>query len=565
MQEHLGPRSGPSPTRPAVTVEPLAERPLLDWRLVGAAAVLAVALAAGVIGACLAAGPRALPWEVTALAPPDVPPAVDMEVPPPAPPAPPPPSMPRATDLAPPPAARAPEPAPPGGPVPFIFKRRTHADAEEMARRLMGAPEVSLEKGGENALARQLVRHAGARTSRFVHPVFDVLTERADLLGLPLRMGVDCQSSKEAAESLQALSRKLRLHLIEAARRDPLDLRLKPEAVRSVLMTAPPGQHPQWLEEEAVPTLDQMLQVEARGPRLALVEALARIPGTAATAALARRALFDLSEGVREAAVRALADRPRGAYRALLLAGLRYPWAPAADHAAEALVALRDREAVPVLVGLLKEPDPRLEVRASGPLDLGPHMYKAPRLGPLGGKVVMAVEEGRTGSRTVSVLGSEDVAEPREKSVLVVRELVRVNHLRNCMLCHAPALAATDPVAGLVPTPNEPLPPPSQPYYSGSPGGIFVRADVTYLRQDFALALPVERPGAWPAHQRFDYLVRTRHATDEERAAWEKRKARPAAYPQRESVLFALRGLTGRDGGSSPERWRAVLDLPQED
>src|SRR5262245_29620720 len=110
MQEHPGLPSLPSPIRPAVTVEPLPDRPLLDWRLVGAAAVLAVALAAGVIGACLAAGPRTPPGEVTALAPPpDLPPAAGVEAPPLSPPSPPAPAMPRAADQEPPRAARAPE------------------------------------------------------------------------------------------------------------------------------------------------------------------------------------------------------------------------------------------------------------------------------------------------------------------------------------------------------------------------------------------------------------------------------------------------------------------------
>ena len=119
-----------------------------------------------------------------------------------------------------------------------------------------------------------------------------------------------------------------------------------------------------------------------------------------------------------------------------------------------------------------------------------------------------------------------------------MREVVRVNHLRNCLLCHAPATTATDPVRGLVPSPGQPLPPPfSVPYYEGQIG-LFVRADVTYLRQDFSVPQPVAKPGNWPVHQRYDYLVRTRYPTDEE-----LRRPAPKTYPQREAVRWALREM----------------------
>jgi hypothetical protein len=125
-----------------------------------------------------------------------------------------------------------------------------------------------------------------------------------------------------------------------------------------------------------------------------------------------------------------------------------------------------------------------------------------------------------------------------------VREVVRVNHLRNCLLCHAPAASPADPVRGLVPNPTQPLPPPNTvPYYEGQ-NGIFVRADVTYVRQDFSVPQPVARSGLWPAHQRYDYVVRTRYPTFEE--MW---RARPETYPQREAVRWALRELGAAKGG----------------
>jgi len=154
-----------------------------------------------------------------------------------------------------------------------------------------------------------------------------------------------------------------------------------------------------------------MLQVEDRPTRLLLVDLLSRIECHESTRALARRAIFDVSEHVREAAVNALRLRPAEDFRDVLLEGLRYPWPAAANFAAEALVNLGDTGAVPHLVRLLDEPDP------AGPC---------------------VVTNG-------SSVGFQ------------VREIVRVNHVRNCMLCHPPSLAGTDPVRAAVPDPNRPL------------------------------------------------------------------------------------------------------------
>jgi hypothetical protein len=192
----------------------------------------------------------------------------------------------------------------------------------------------------------------------------------------------------------------------------------------------------------------------------------------------------------------------------VLLDGFRYPWAPVAAHAAETLVALDDRAALFRLATLLDEPDP-----------------------------------------------SEPVCNGDKK--WVVREVVCVNHLRNCLLCHAPSTAVSDPLRGIVPVPGERLP---RVYYS-SQRGDFVRADVTYLRQDFSLMQRIAKPGRWPEWQRFDYLVRTRELTADELAA-HREKPRPSrfvSYPQREAVRFALRELTGMDAGEEAADWQEVL------
>jgi hypothetical protein len=244
---------------------------------------------------------------------------------------------------------------------------------------------------------------------------------------------------------------------------------------------------------DMLPALTQMLQAEEENRRGLLVEWLAQNGTQISSTALAQRAIFDLSPQVREAAVTALSNRPRIIYRSVLLAGLRHPWAPVADHAAEALVALQDREAVPELKALVNEPDPAAAYRLPGMNDQ-----------------------------------------------VVVRELVRVNHLRNCFLCHAPSFSDWDLVRALVPTPGKAL---SVQYYAAlaQSGDILVRADITYLRQDFSVVQPVAKAAPWPELQRYDFLVRSRAATSEEQIALQKP---PATYPQREAVLFALKELS---------------------
>ncbi len=346
---------------------------------------------------------------------------------------------------------------------------------------------------------------------------------------LPWRMGDECHLPRESAEELEIQSRLLR-NLLQAT--IPAgDTRPDADSLRAALLAPAPPMTPgnagplalarmartrvripgvAQLRSDvpaAIPALMQLLMAERTPARLVLVEILGRIEGPAASKALARLAIFDLDPEVREQALVALRDRPARDYRPSLLDGLRYPWAPASDHAAEALVALEDREATPALVTMLDELDPehpRIEVRNGQP-------------------------------------------------VKMTRSLVQVNHLRNCLLCHAPSTSATtDLVRGRVPTEGMPLPPPQEYYASKSPGE-FVRAEVTYLRQDFSVTQPVEDSGPWPAYQRYDYIVYER-PVPVHGAADPKHKARPkekhkeqerTTLPQRESVLFVLRELTG--------------------
>jgi hypothetical protein len=270
-----------------------------------------------------------------------------------------------------------------------------------------------------------------------------------------------------------------------------------------------------------IAALMQMLMPESPDLRLGLVKYLSGVPHVEATKALARLALFSAEEDIRRSAVEALKVRRERDYTDVLVKGLRYPWPAVARRAADAVVKLERNDLVPQLVALLDEPDPR-----------------APAIQQVGGK-----------------------------QVPVVRELVRVNHHRNCLLCHAPGNTGTvapDTLTAGVPVPGEPLAPPSQGYQTSSPD-VVVRIDVTYLRQDFSVFQPVADANPWPEMQRFDFLVRARKLTDEEAASY-REKLEPAEAgrlsPYHRAALAALRELTGRDTAPTAEAWRRLLKLP---
>jgi HEAT repeats len=270
-----------------------------------------------------------------------------------------------------------------------------------------------------------------------------------------------------------------------------------------------------WQQPEAVPTLVQMLQAENTPVRKLLVELLGQIKGRQASQALAMRATADLSPEVRERATVELKKRPAGEYTALLLEMLKYPFVPVADHAAETLTALNLKSTVPQLIQMLDEPDPAAYIR---------------------------VKQGRT-------------------IVPVAREVVRINHLGNCVLCHAPSTDRTELVRGAVPTPGQPLPAPiTTPQYYET-GGTFVRADITYIRQDFSVMQPVDQPNGWPTFQRFDYIVRTRSLSLVQAETRRQMQRQPS--PQRQALLFSLRELTGQDRGTRAEDWLTVLPPEQ--
>ncbi|HEY7330559.1 MAG TPA: hypothetical protein VH592_23165 [Gemmataceae bacterium] len=331
--------------------------------------------------------------------------------------------------------------------------------------------------------------------------------ERPDLKGLPMREGAACQAHPEAVARMREISITLRRELDFPARRVSTDgdvIHPRTAQLQKAIRT-----RDKWFQADGLSTLAQMIEVEAPDARSEFIKRLDKVEGAKASVLLARQAVFDLSWIIRKEAIQALKDRPREEYRQVLLDTLRYPWAPVAAHAAEALVALNDRATVFSLADMLDQPDPCAPVR-------------------------------------------------NKNDKWVVAEVVKINHLRNCLLCHAPSTDRKDPLRAIVPTPGQPLP---RVYYDTGRGD-FVRADVTYLRQDFSLIERVAKPEKWPEWQRFDYVVRKRELTADELATHEKKRlGEPAAtsYPQREAVLFALRELTGQDAGENSTDWYDLL------
>jgi hypothetical protein len=345
-------------------------------------------------------------------------------------------------------------------PPPARFKRLDTLTEEELRKQLRDVPEVALDQVPDTSKA--LV--ASARTSRSYPGPAALLGGHATLSGMPFLSERDCRLSRDRAEDLDGLSKALHEHIQDCTTGSGPAARLNAARLRQ-LLAEPRNGRVQWGAPEALPALLQILQVEEAPARRLLLDLLGEMEGAAP--ALASRAIFDLSPEVRQAAVRALARRSPKVYRGFLLAGLRYPWPPAAAHAAEALVALGDKGAAPVLEALLIEPEPGRPATAG---------------------------EGPSRSPTV-------------------RELVRVNHLKNCLLCHPPSFNEKDPVRGVVPNLSRP-PGSAGVGYVGGAADVFVRADVTYLRQDFSLLQPVdEPPKGWPAVQRYDYVVRVRALT----------------------------------------------------
>jgi hypothetical protein len=377
-------------------------------------------------------------------------------------------------------------------------------DAEEPMRETahLLAKINQLNKSGQDAFLKEL------------------LADRSDLRGLPFVMGQGCRTSPEQSKTLAVAVRRVREAMFSvgelASKFDRekfwtrIDLALEGKDSDGKALSQPAG-----IDPAMAAALWQMItpMSPVYGPELP--KRLARIGHPDAGKALAKLALFAPEEDVRMAAIASLKSRGAAEYVDVLLDGFRYPLPAVSDRAASALTQLDRKEVARKLVDVLEAPDPR-----------------APQETTVDGK-----------------------------KVTVVRELVRVNHHRNCALCHAPANVpdmVSDAIQGEVPMPNERLGTGSLVYGFGRSPDIMVRIDVSYLRQDFSLALPVKNSAPWPVKQRFDFLVRTREVSPDE-AKQQRDRLAQGPQPYQRAALTALRALTGRDA-ASPNAWRELLN-----
>jgi hypothetical protein len=383
-----------------------------------------------------------------------------------------------------------------------------------------------------------------------------LIESRPDLAGLPFAMGDTCRTIGERTKQFTAAVNTVRQALNGAGNRVVVAQNVTvltqpapggaptPVPVQATQFLAPPqatggsfwSQYATLCEQEdaarprpdkdllehvtlaRMAALMQMLAPETVELRLGLVKYLTGVPHVEATKALARMAIFSAEDDIRAAAIEALKVRKEKDYTDVLVMGLRYPWPAVAKRSADAIAKLGRTDLVNELIAVLDETDPRM-----------------PAVKEMGGK-----------------------------KVLVVREMVKINHHRNCMMCHSPGSPETgtgSAITAEVPVQDQPLPLPSEGYRQSSPD-MMVRIDVTYLRQDFSALMPVADAHPWPEMQRFDFLVRERKLTDDEVVVYRDKltpKEVGVLSPYHKAALAALREITGKDTAPTAEAWRKLL------
>lgn len=383
-----------------------------------------------------------------------------------------------------------------------------------------GRPEKLPEHGKLiERTAHQLakINHLNAKkTDAFMGALIE---SRSDLAGLPFAMGDDCRSGPERArwftttvgivrQAMQNGSgRAFWTNFNSLCEQQDETIARTDKALKELATVA------------RIAALSQMLAPEPVETRAGLVKYLTAVPHVEATRALAKLAVFSPEDEVRLAAIDALKVRREKDYTDVIVQALRYPFPAVAKRAADAIARLNRTDLTGALVSVLDEEDPRLpQARKNG-------------------------------------------------KALVVREMVKVNHHRNCMLCHAPGTSGVSPVSAVtaeVPIQGQPLPSPAQGYQQSSPE-LMIRIDVTYLRQDFSASLAVADAHPWPELQRFDFLVRERTVGEDEAAVYREKltpKEPGVLSPYHKAALAALRDLTGKDTAPTAAAWRKLLDAP---
>jgi hypothetical protein len=356
-----------------------------------------------------------------------------------------------------------------------------------------------------------------------------LLLTRADLRGLPFTLGEACrmkpERSKQFSLALAAVRNAIPAptgHFYPTASREFWEKFQAACLTEDQRHSSKDYAFRENVTLARIAALMQVFGLEWEKGHLGLVQYLSGIPHKEASRALAKIALFSSAKEVEQAAATSLKKRQTTDYADILVQGLRYPWPPVARRAARTMSQLQRSEFVLVLLAFLDEPDPR-----------------------------MPVLKERFGQKAP-----------------VIRELVRMNHHRNCLLCHAPGSGkiSENVVRAPMPIPGESFAPFAR-YYNADPSqsfpDILVRADVTYLRQDFSVLQKVaDFTHPWPLWQRFDFVVRSRTLTEPEAEDLrQKFQESEQASPYQTIALAALRDLTGRDAGPTASAWRKLLAL----
>lgn len=368
--------------------------------------------------------------------------------------------------------------------------------------------ETDVRRGHYRDLIKQIRLENYKKQDGFLIAQMD---RRPELRGLPFMMGDECRLSRTDAELMQSA--------VTTVHRAFANFNQASESVDLWDLYA--MQKPKLNQSDAA-ALTQIFGPGHPKLKAGVVRQLRGMQNLRATKELVKLAIFDLSSDVRTAALDALKDRPKEEYGDALIHGLRYPLGYVAEQAANAIVVLRRTDLLPDVAAVLGETAPGDPYPVHG-----------------------------------------------NKTVYVVREVVRVNHLRNCLLCHAPAeVGNEDEVPGLVQVSNAPR----RSGYSGTltvaqeiaNGEHGVRADVTYLRQDFSLMMANDQKDANSVIQRFDFVVRTRVVEgDELNERWKVKDARSPEFlsANQKASVHVLRKLSGRDAPPTREAWEQVLRI----
>ncbi len=370
-----------------------------------------------------------------------------------------------------------------------------------------------------------------------------LMENRPDLAGLPFILGAACRQKNHERKEFSEAVALVRMSA-DGPEQTPKHFWECYDESRKIQREHAKAGHARIVcaDRSCVAALMQRLAAESAPLRKSLAERLPSFDKSdedkkEVTRALTRLAVFAPEAEVRRMATDLLRPRDTSPATEIIVRGLHYPWPSVATNAAELVAQLKRRDLAVELVNLLEEPEPR-----------------APRLREIKGR-----------------------------NVSVVREVVRVNHLRNCLLCHPPGdwpgkdlelrerrlargklrdVAIEDVSLGAIPPPGHELPMEPAGYDFASARQTEIRADITYLRQDFSLLLKVPGAAPWPKLQRFDFMVRVRALSDAEAKAAHAEFAGGAATSlYRQAALSALRLLSGRDGGTTAGGWRAALGL----